>query len=520
MSKISSDYDPLRAKTKVALSVAVSFLFGLGLASQFGFTSMAFPTPEISTEPQVPAAAVQPALELSEAFVNIADAVTPSVVRIEARRQARRTAQNDAFRRFFQDPGGDDQSLPDIQTAGGSGFIVSEDGYVMTNNHVIDEAEGITVVMRDGRTFPAELVGTDPTTDVAVLKVDETGLPAISLGSSTDVRVGEWILAVGNPGFGGGQALDYTVTAGIVSALGRGIRLLNNDLLQDPRYGQRLQGFAIEDFIQTDAVINPGNSGGPMVNLRGQVIGINSAIASSTGFYQGYGFAIPIDLAQRVTEDLIAYGHVRRAYLGVRMQAVTPEDAEALGLPRIAGALVQEVTEDTPAERAGLQRFDVITEIDGEEIRTSNDLQHKIALKSPGDRVNVTVFRDGEPREIEVRLDQAPITEAVAAAPEPRVRMADKIGIEVADITPDLAESLGLESTDGVVVTGIQRGGPAARRGNITRGSVIHEINGQTIRNSEDVDEAFRRVEAGQVVSLVVETNGATNLVNVRVPGN
>ena len=519
MSTSSSGYDPLRAKTKVALSVAVSFLFGLGLASQFGFTSSAYPMPELATEPQVPAAAVQPALALSDAFVNIADAVTPSVVRIEARRQARRTAQNDAFRQFFQPPTGNDQGLPDIQTAGGSGFIVSEDGYVMTNNHVIDEAEGITVVMRDGRTFPAELVGTDPTTDVAVIKVNETGLPAISLGSSADVRVGEWILAVGNPGFGGGQALDYTVTAGIVSALGRGIRLLNNDLLQDPRYGQRLQGFAIEDFIQTDAVINPGNSGGPMVNLRGQVIGINSAIASSTGFYQGYGFAIPIDLAQRVTEDLIAYGHVRRAYLGVRMQAVTPEDAEALGLPRIAGALVQEVTEDTPAERAGLMSFDVITEIDGEEVQTSNDLQHKIALKSPGDRVQVTVFRDGEPRQIEVRLDQAPIAETVAEAPEPRVRMADKIGIEVADITPDLAQSLGLESTDGVVVTSIQRGGPAARRGNITRGSVIHEINGQTIRDSEDVDEAFRRVEPGEVVSLVVETNGTTNLVNVRVPG-
>lgn len=516
MSKRTETYDPLRAKTKVALSVAGSFLFGLGLASQLGFTGTAFPQPAIETAPQVPPAAVQPAIDLSDAFVNIADAVTPSVVRIEARRQARRTAQSDMLRRFFEPQEGQ-PDMPDVQTAGGSGFIVSEDGYVMTNNHVIDGAEGITVVMRDGRTFPAELVGTDPTTDVAVIKVDEVGLPAISLGSSAQVRVGEWVLAVGNPGFGGGRALDYTVTAGIISALGRPLQLLQNDLLQDPRFGRGLQGFAIEDFIQTDAVINPGNSGGPMVNLRGQVIGVNSAIASSTGFYQGYGFAIPIDLAHRVMEDLIAYGHVRRAYLGVRMQSVTPEDADALGLPQIAGALVQEVTEDTPADRAGLQAYDVITAVDGEVVRTSNDLQHKIALKAPGDRIQVTVYRDREPTEITVRLDEAPISERVAEAPEPEARMADKIGIEVADITPDVAESLGLAGTDGVVVTNVQRGGPAERR-NITRGSVIHEINGQPIRNANDVDRAFQEVEPGQVVSLVVEAGGATNLINVRVP--
>ena len=516
MSRAPESYDPLRAKTKTALSVAVSFLFGLGLASQFGFTDRAFPAAEIETEPQLPASTVQPALDLSEAFVNIAEAVTPSVVRIEARRQARRTAQPDVFQRFFGEPQ-ERGDLPDVQTAGGSGFIVSEDGYVMTNNHVIEDAEGITVVMRDGRTFPAQLVGTDPTTDVAVIRVDEEGLPSISLGSSAEVRVGEWIMAIGNPGFGGGNALDYTVTAGIVSALGRPLQLLQNDLLQDPRFGRGLQGFAIEDFIQTDAVINPGNSGGPMVNLRGQVIGINSAIASSTGFYQGYGFAIPIDLAHRVMEDLIAYGHVRRAYLGIRMQSVAPEDADALGLPQIAGALVQEVTDDTPAAKAGLQAYDVITAVDGESVRTSNDLQHKIALKAPGDRINVTVYRDREPREIEVRLDEAPISEAVAEAPAPRPRMADKIGIEVADITADIAESLGLASTDGVVVTNVQRGGPADRR-NIQRGSVIHEINGAPIRNAEDVDRAFQDVEAGQVVSLVVEIQGTTNLVNVRVP--
>ena len=371
--------------------------------------------------------------------------------------------------------------------------------------------------MRDGKSYPAEVVGSDPTTDVALIKVDASGLPTMSLGSSTDVRVGEWVLAVGNPGFGTGRALDYTVTAGIVSALGRPLQLLTDDLLRDPRFGAEFSRFAIEDFIQTDAVINPGNSGGPMVNLQGQVVGINSAIASPTGYYQGYGFAIPIDLAHRVMEDLIAYGHVRRAYLGVRMQQVSAEDAEVLGLPEVAGALVQGVTEDTPASRAGLQNYDVITEVDGERVRTSNDLQHKIALKSPGDRITVTVYRDGEPVEIDVRLDEAPIAEGLAEAPAPEPRMADKIGIEVSSITAEIAESLQLESTDGVVVSNVQPGGAAFRRG-IGRGHVIYEINGNPISNPDDVDRAFREVEPGEVVSMVVLRGDSRDLVNVRIP--
>lgn len=520
MSKESKIYDPLRAKTKVALGVAVSFLFGLGLASQFGFTASPFSMPDVQTEATLSVAEVQPALTLSDAFVNIAETVTPAVVRIEARRSRDRSAREvpDALRRFFQDPGsGGSEGLPEVTTAGGSGFIISDDGYIMTNNHVIEGASAITVVLNDRRTLEARVVGADPTTDVALLKVEEQSLPTAVLGVSEDVRVGEWIVAIGNPGFRAGNSLDYTVTAGIVSALGRPLQLLGNDLQGDPRFGAQAAGFAIEDFIQTDAVINPGNSGGPMVNIRGQVIGINSAIASPTGFYQGYGFAIPIDLAQRVVEDLVEFGRVRRAYLGVSMQTVAPEDAEYFALPSVAGALIQAVTENTPAAAADLQAQDVITAVDGEPVASSNDLQHKIALKSPGDRVRLTVYRDRRPLEVSVRLDEAPFTESVAEAPATRVQTTVKIGIEVGDLTPELAQRLELENPEGAVIENVQPGGAAFRRG-IRPGEVIRAINGSEIEGTADVEAAFEGIEAGEVVSLLLEAGGNTRVVNVRVP--
>ena len=308
-------YDPLRSKAKVVLYVTVAFLFGLGIASGLGWTSVSHAMPAITTAPQVSPEAVQPALDLSEAFTNLAEAVTPAVVRIESRRP--RTAspglQQDpeTLRRFFPDlpfdpDGGQGQRQPARPSvAGGTGFIVSDDGYILTNNHVVAGADEVTVYFEDRHQYTAEIVGTDPFTDVAVIKIDAPGrLPVMAFGDSDDVKVGEWILAIGNPGFGGATQLNFTVTAGIISARGRGLNLLRNDLLNDPRYGGDQASWSIEDFIQTDAVINPGNSGGPMVNLHGQVVGINSAIASETGVYQGYGFAIPINLARRVMEDL------------------------------------------------------------------------------------------------------------------------------------------------------------------------------------------------------------------------
>ena len=338
--------------------------------------------------------------------------------------------------------------------------------------------------------------------------------------------MGEWVLAIGNPGFAlGGPSpdLDYTVTAGIVSALGRSLRLINRSLELDPEFTGN-PAFAIEDFIQTDAVINSGNSGGPLVNLRGQVIGVNAAIVSRTGVYQGYGFAIPIDLAHRVMEDLVVHGMVRRAYLGISIEPVLEADAEYLGLPEVAGALVQDVTPGAPAERAGLKAYDVITALDGEKVLTGNDLQHKIALRAPGDRIRVTVYRDGRPREISAELTEAPFSEEVALAPTPERRVADRIGIvEVRDIDTDLARELGLESTAGVVLWDLREGGSAWRRG-LRRGCVISDVNRHPIEDPDDWKEAFEGVERGDVVSVIAACPVGPNreyiprMSNIRVP--
>lgn len=511
-------YDPLKAKAKVALSVAASFVLGLALASQLGFAASPA-VPALDSGPRVANAQVQSALELSEAFVGLADAVVPSVVRIEVPR--RRERQATPMERIFGVP--QQRDPPEISISGGSGVVVSADGYVLTNNHVVMDAERISVALPDGRSFDAEFVGGDPTTDVAVVKVAGDDLPVASLGISTDVRVGEWVLAIGNPGWTGRQ-LDYTVTAGIVSALGRPLGLIRRDLLsRDPDAQDGLASFAIEDFIQTDAVINPGNSGGPMVNLSGQVIGINSAIYGQTGFYQGYGFAIPIDLAHRVMEDLIEYGHVRRAFLGVSIMPVRPEDAEWYGLPEVAGALVQSVTEGTPAASAGLRQHDVIRAIDGESVRSSNDLQRKIALKAPGERVTLDVHRDGQPTRVDVRLEQAPFSGPVAEAPASTARPADKIGIEVTAVTPAIARQLGLDGTDGVVVENVQTGSSASRLG-LGPGCVIHDVNRSEVKDVGDLDAQFRRAEAGEVLSLLAScpsgrgTRTGPQVYNIRVP--
>ncbi|MCH2460801.1 MAG: trypsin-like peptidase domain-containing protein [Gemmatimonadetes bacterium] len=401
-------YDPLRAKAKVVFLSTVVCLLGLGIASGLGWTRTSHAMPTVLESPQVSPEAVQPALDLSAAFTNLADAVTPSVVRIESRRQGS-SADNgqqvpEAFRRFFDVPEGE----PRPRINGGSGFLVSADGYILTNNHVVEGADEVTVYFADRRYFTAEIVGADPFTDVAVIKIETAEeLPHMSIGDSDEIRVGEWILAIGNPGFGNSAQLDFTVTAGIISARGRNVSLLQNDLRNDPRFGQSLSGYAIENFIQTDAVINPGNSGGPMVNLQGQVVGINSAIASTTGSYQGYGFAIPSNLARRIMEDLVEYGMVRRPRIGVSITDVEPADAEVYGLPSVSGVLVQGVQEDGPS-RGLLEMEDVIVAIDGEPVGYVAELQAKIAEHRPGDQVEVTFYGEGRPSDISVDLGAAP----------------------------------------------------------------------------------------------------------------
>ena len=515
-------YDPLRTKTKVVFYSAVAFVFGLGMASGLGWTSPSYAMPTLIDAPQIAAEAVQPALDLSAAFTNLADAVTPAVVRIEARRPAPQTRQQlpEGLRGFFDNPR--DQRRPPSQgmVAGGSGFVVSPDGYIMTNNHVVEGADQVTVYFPDRSYFTAEIVGNDPFTDVAVLKIDAgEPLRAMSLGDSDETKVGEWILAIGNPGFGRSAQLDFTVTAGIVSALGRGLSLLQNDLFNDPRYGPEKAGYAIEDFIQTDAVINPGNSGGPMVNLRGQVVGINSAIASETGVYQGYGFAIPINLARRVMEDLVEYGHVMRPRLGVQIMDVTAEDAELYGLPSVSGILVQTVTPDGPA--AGeLESEDVIVALDGERVGYVAELQARIAQHRPGDRVTVTVYRDARPIEIRLRLDEASINETATVVAERAVHAEERLGINVETMDAELAQMWRFERAGGVILTQVARGSPAERRrvgGYI--GQRLVQVQDKSIATPDDVRVALDGVGGGQIVSLHFQDyQGDVRVVNVRMP--
>lgn len=525
-------YDPLRAKAKVVMYVAVAFLFGLGVASGLGWTSVSHAMPSITTAPQVSPEAVKPALDLSEAFTNLAEAVTPAVVRIETRRPRSVPTQNGAqpdpetLRRFFPDlpfdpdlgtpPGGDAPLRPRV--AGGTGFIVSDDGYILTNNHVVAGAQEVTVYFEDRRQFTAEIVGADPFTDVAVIKIEsDERLPVMAFGDSDDVRVGEWILAIGNPGFGGGTQLNFSVTAGIISARGRALDLLRNDLYNDPRYVEQAS-WSIEDFIQTDAVINPGNSGGPMVNLHGQAVGINSAIASATGSYQGYGFAIPINLARRVMEDLVEYGHVRRPRIGVAIEPVSPEDAEFYGLPAISGVFVQEV-QDGPSLGL-LQSEDVIVAIDGQPVGYPAELQARIAQRRPGEVVSVTVYRDRRPVDVDVQLGEAPINNPPAAAAAAVTTSEQRLGIEVEPLDAQRAEAFGFSEPGGVILTDVAPGSAADRRQAMRyQGNRLLRINDDVIESSDDVRAALNRVETGQIVSLHFEDQtGVERVLNVRMP--
>ncbi len=515
-------YDPLKAKTRVVLTAGVGALLMLGVATGLGWTGTSHSLPPLAEAPQVSEAAVKPAVDLSDAFTNLAEAVTPAVVRIETRRTVTRSARRDVpeqFRRFFdQQPEEDD--TPRQAVSGGSGFIVTEDGYILTNNHVVEGATDVRVYFPDRRYFPAEVVGTDPFTDVAVIKVDiDRDLPTMAFGDSDDVNVGEWILAIGNPGFGASTQLDFTVTAGIISARGRNVQLLQRDLFTDPRYGSDLAGYAIEDFIQTDAVINPGNSGGPMVNLQGQVVGINSAIASSTGVYQGYGFAIPINLARRIMEDLVEYGHVKRPRLGVLIGEVAAEDAEAYGLPSVSGILVQNVPDDGPA--VGILRAeDVIVALDDRPVGYTSELQAQVAERRPGDRVRLTVYRDGAPIQVDVRLAEAPINDIAATVSERTLMAEERLGIQVESLDVSLADQLGFEEAGGVVLSDVAPGSAAQRRG---VGAMLRwkltRINDEAIGTPMDVRRALDDVAPGQVVSLHFEDpSGDGRVINVRMP--
>lgn len=508
--------DPLRTKLKVVMFAALALLLSLGLATALkAVQGGQVATAAVAQTPAPPAAAMerpdaavtaspgsfQTLQDVSQAFVSIAETVTPAVVSIDTRgTPQQRLRLPERFEELFgpfqrNQP---EQTPFDVPLGRGSGFIVSDEGYVLTNNHVVANAERILVDLPDGRQYTAELVGRDPTTDVAVLKIEDDNLPVVRLGDSEALAVGEFVLAVGNPGTEFASALPFTVTAGIVSAKGRNLGIIQRAVAAGSEY-------AIEDLIQTDAVINPGNSGGPLVNYRGEVIGINTAIQSLTGYYQGYGFAIPIDLAKDVMEDLIEYGRVRRAALRVHVSSVSPTDAIAYQLPGPRGAVIQDFPDDSPAEKAGIRREDVIVAVEGRPVERVGQLQRIIASYEPGDRVDVTVIRRGEELTFRVRLAEADVPQPEPRTAEVASREATMlIGVRVMDLTPQLAREAGFEPSadlEGVVVTEVARWGPAWNAGLGPRW-LIQQVNGKKVTSVASFDRALSELEAGDIVSM------------------
>ena len=422
-------------------------------------------------------------------FTSTAKKVAPAVVQINVEISGRPGAQGrqrevrDPFQEFFNDdffremfpnqapqrnPRG--RQAPPVARGKGSGVIINGNGYIVTNNHVVENASKVEVVMNDQSTYDAEVIGTDPTSDLALLKIDKAGLPFVEMVNSDNVEIGEWVLAIGNP-----LSFGSTVTAGIVSAVGRNINIF--DRTENP--------YAIESFIQTDAAINKGNSGGALVNLNGDLIGINSAIASPTGYYAGYGFAIPSNLVNKVVEDLLEYGEVRRAVLGVRIADLRPDLIEENDLKVNHGVFVDTVFENSSAAEAGLQVADVITELDGQRIDRSSILTEKIASKRPGQTIELTIDRGGKTIKKEVTLKSLDNTRPDLAALNPS-GIEKKLGASFENLTQKEKDDLNLEY--GVKVTKLVRG-ILMNNTNIQEGFIITKVNDQPVSSVAELEK-------------------------------
>jgi serine protease Do len=436
-------------------------------------------------------------------FAPVVKKVLPTVVNISSSRVSKvpteffgQLPDNPMFRQFF----GNDfnrqfrapRQAPQQREQGlGSGVIMTQDGYIVTNNHVVDRASTVTVTLADKREFKAKVVGTDPKSDIAVLKIDTTNLPSITVADSSKVQVGDYALAVGDP-FGVGQ----TVTMGIVSATGR----------------SHLGIEQYEDFIQTDAPINPGNSGGALVNDRGELIGINTAIiAHGSEGNQGIGFAIPANMARNVMEQIVEHGSVTRGYLGIVPQDVTPNLAKEFGEKEARGALVADVSAGSPAQKSGLERGDIIVEVNGKPVADSNDLRMTISMMPPDSEAHLKVLRNGSEREIGVRLSTLPTEEAAAHSEDNGNSSASSAlsGVSVENLDAESAHDLGLSpDTKGVVVTGVDPSSEAAQAG-LRRGDVIQEVNRQPVKNTAEFERAVRSSKDKRPL-LLVNRNGST----------
>lgn len=488
--------------------ILAGVIVGLVIAAGFQWThespAQSY-VPKPAAQVKTDSSALSVAEQLSNAFANVAAKVTPSVVTVFTETDVKVQQQpfsggpfdqffgNDFFKKFFQFQ----QPQGDMKRMGlGSGVIIDKDGIILTNNHVVDNADNIKVQLMDGREFEAKVKGVDPQTDLAVITIDAKGLQAIKIGDSDKERVGDWVLAIGSPL---NPQLEHTVTSGIISAKGRSSVGLSQ----------------YEDYIQTDAAINPGNSGGALVNLKGELIGINSAIATKTGGFMGIGFAIPVNLAKKVTTDIIEKGKVIRGWLGVYIQNITPEIAKAMKLGVSKGVIVSKVQKGSPADKAGLKEEDVILTFNGQEIDNSVELSTRVAGTSPGTNVNLKILRDGSEKSVSVKLGE--LTPEKTQLAQGQTSNSD-IGLKVSNITSDLISKYGLANDQkGVVVTAVDQNGVAAQVG-IQEGDVIIKLNRTEVNSVADFNREIQKVKPGENVLFYVQRGNGNFFIAFTMP--
>ena len=438
-------------------------------------------------------------------FVKIADKVGATVVQIIAEKVEKRRASgfgrdrpfDDFWDRFFGTPRGREQERR--SEVRGTGFFIHSEGYILTNNHLVEKSVKVTVFTLQEKEYTAEIIGTDPLTDLALIKIKDKDLPFCELADSSLLQVGEWVLAIGNP-----WGLEHTVTAGIVSSKGR-----------------QLEGFSdvpYQDYIQTDAAINPGNSGGPLVNMKGDVVGINTLILAPTGVNIGIGFAIPSNLARKVVKQLQEKGKVVRGYLGIRPQALTSADVDHLKLKSKRGAMVGEVESGKPADKGGLEVADVIIEINGQPVKDHNDLRFKIADITPGTKAEFKIIRDGKEKMLTIKLTELQTEEEQEASPASK----KDLGFAVMTLTPQVARRLRLRSREGALITEVQRFSVADRNG-LRRLDIILKANGQSITNEDELMKIVNKLNSGDTLMLRIRREGqretTESIVTLRIPG-
>ena len=491
----------------------ISFIV-IGIFIGYGLTFQSDNNPILKAEPTVKNYQSQKGLDLlsfNEAFISVAERANPSVVTVFTERVIKRDSREfrspfsdrdpfrdffgeDFFDRFFRTP------IPEgelRQHTLGSGVIVRENGYIITNNHVVERADVVKVKLMGDKTYDAEIVGTDPKTDIAVLKIEEKNLPAVPLGDSDKLRVGEWVLAIGSPF---GEALAHTVTAGIVSAKGRS----NVGLAE------------YSDFIQTDAAINPGNSGGALINLKGELVGINTAIISGTRGFQGVGLAIPINMAKDIMDQLISKGKVVRGWLGVWIQDIDENTAKVLNLKDQKGIIIADVTKDSPAEKADLKIQDVIKELDRKEVNNTDDLKNRIAATSPGTWVTLNIIRDGKEKDIRVKLGELPSDEQILSSVTEKTE--ETVGVTVSEITPRIASKFQVDPDEkGVVITNVNPSGVGASA-DLRVGDIIKKVNRTNIESVKDYDDAVNALKQGDSVLMHITREEGSFLFSFKIP--